>query len=71
MKTTRFIFASILTAGLFLLWAVPILASNEFDAVWFAIDLCIFTGTYLMLAFPGLFRPIARRNKQLTCRAMA
>ena len=71
MKTTRPIFALILPVGLILLWAVPILTSNEFDAGWFAIELCVLMGTYLMLVYPGLFSFIARRNKQITYRAMA
>ncbi len=71
MKTNHRIFALILPVGLFLLWATPILMSEEFDAVWFAIDFGILMGTYLMLAYPELFSFMARRNKQITCRAMA
>ncbi len=71
MTTNRFIFALISIAGLVLLWAAPILTSKGFNTSWFAIDLCILMGTYLMLAYPGLFGAIARRKKQLTCRAMA
>ena len=68
MKT---IFALILTAGLVLLWAFPVLTSKEFDAGWFAMDLCIFMGTYLMLVCPELFSSIARRKKQFTSRVPA
>ncbi len=71
MKTTRIIFALVLTAGLVLLWAMPILSSKDFDASRFAIDLCIFMGTYLMLVCPDLFSSIARREKRFTSRAQA
>lgn len=71
MKTTHFILALIMPVGLILLWAVPILTSNEFDAGWFAVELCVLTGTYLMLAHPGLFGFIARRGRKITYRAMA
>jgi len=71
VKTTHSIFAFISTVGLIVLWAFPILTSEQLDAGWLAIDFCILVGTYLMLAYPGLFGFMARRNKQLTCRAMA
>ena len=68
MKT---ISALILTAGLVLLWAFPVLTSKEFDAGRFTLDLCIFMGTYLMLVCPELFSFIARRKKQFTSRVPA
>ena len=68
MKTT---FALILTAALVLLWAFPVLTSKDFDMGRFAIDFCLFMGTYLMLVCPELFSPIARRTKQLTSRVPA
>ena len=71
MKTTRSTSTLILSVGIFLLWATPILTSSEFDAGWFAIELCVLMGTYVMLVCPGLFSFIPRRNKQITYRAMA
>ena len=71
MKTIRPILALIVPGGLVLLWTVPILTSNEFDAAWIAIEFCVLMGTYLMLAHSGLFSFIARRNKKITYRAMA
>ena len=69
MKTT--ISTLISAIGLFLLWATPILRSEEFDAGWFVIDLGIWVGTYLMLVHPELFSFMARRNKQIMCSALA
>ncbi len=71
MKTTRSASVLILSVGIFLLWATPILASNEFDAGWFAIEFCVLMGTYVMLVYPSLFSFIPRRNKQTTYSAMA
>ena len=71
MKTTHFILALIMPVALILLWAIPILTSNEFDAGWAAVELCVLIGTYLMLAHPGLFGFIARRGRKITYRAMA
>ncbi len=70
MKTIRPIFALILTAGLVLLWAAPILTSEEFDVGRFAMDLSLFMVGYLMLVCPDLFRALARRKK-FTGRALA
>ncbi len=71
VKTNRFISAFILTVSLMLLWAVPVVTSDGFNAGWFAVDLCILAVTYVMLAYPGLFSSIARRNRPPTTRAKA
>ncbi|ARO87317.1 hypothetical protein EBAPG3_005770 [Nitrosospira lacus] len=68
MKT---IFSLLLTAAVVLLWAFPVLTSKEFDAGRFAIDFCIFMGTYLMLVYPELFSSVARRKRQFTSRVPA
>ena len=64
LKTNRLIFGLIMTAGLVLLWATPIITSKEFDTGQFAIDFVIFMGAYLMLVCPDLFSSGARRKKQ-------
>ena len=71
MKTTRPIFALIVPAGLVLLWAIPILTSNEFDAGWFAIEFCVLMGAYIVYAHPGLFSFIPRRDRKVTYRTGA
>ena len=71
VKTTRPVFALILTAALVLLWTAPYLISETFNASRFAIDFCLFMVTYLMLVRPDFFSSIARSKKQFTSRASA
>lgn len=71
MKTTRPVFAFILTAALVLLWTAPYLISETFDASRFTIDFCLFMGTYLMLIRPASFSSSGRARKQFTSRASA
>ena len=68
MKT---IFALVLPLSLALLWAVPIFTSVEFSLGWFVVDFLVVAATYLMLAYPGLFKAIARRHKSFSSRALA
>ena len=65
------IFALILPLSLAALWAVPILTSEEFSLGWAVVDFVFVVTTYLMLAYPGLFKGIARRRKPLSTRALA
>lgn len=71
MKTTHFILALIMPVALILLWAAPILTSSELDAGWVAVEFCVLTGTYLMLAHPGLFSSMARSGRKITYSALA
>lgn len=68
MKT---IFALVLPLSLALLWAVPVFTSGEFSPGWFVVDFLVVAATYLMLAYPGLFKAIARRHKSFSSRALA
>ena len=36
-----------------------------------SVDFVVVAGTYLMLAYPGLFKAIARRHKSFSSRALA
>jgi hypothetical protein len=67
------IFALVLPLSLALLWAVPIFTSGEFSLGWgwFVVDFLVVAATYLMLAYPGLFKAIARRHKSFSSRALA
>jgi len=65
------IFALVLPLSLALLWAVPIFTSVEFSLGWFVVDFLVVAATYLMLAYPGLFKAIARRHKSFSSRALA
>ena len=71
VKTTRPVFALILTAALVLLWTAPYLTSETFNTSRFTIDFCLFMVTYLMLVRPDLFSSIARSRKRFTSRASA
>ena len=71
MKTTHLIAALIFPLSLVFLWAVPILLSEEFNAVSLSVEFLLLTATYLMLVYPGLFSFLARGNKQIRSRAMA
>ena len=68
MKT---IFALVLPLSLAFLWAVPVFTSGEFSLGWFVVDFLVVAATYLMLAYPGLFKTIARRHKSFSSRALA
>jgi hypothetical protein len=65
------IFALVLPLSLAFLWAVPVVTSGEFSLGWFVVDFLVVATTYLMLAYPGLFKTIARRHKSFSSRALA
>ena len=67
----RTIFALVLPLSLALLWAVPVFTSGEFSLGWFAFDFFVVAATYLMLAYPGMFKAVARRHKSFSSRALA
>lgn len=70
--TVKTIFALVLPLSLALLWAVPFFTSGEEVSLgWFAVDFIVVAGTYVMLAYPGLFKAIARRHKSFSSRALA
>ena len=54
-----------------LLWAVPAVILNEFDLGWATIELCVLVGTYVAYAHPSLFSFVPRRDREITCSAMA
>jgi hypothetical protein len=54
-----------------LLWAIPAVILNEFDLGWATIELCVLAGTYVAYAHPGLFSFVPRRDREITCSAMA
>ena len=54
-----------------LLRAVPAVILNEFDLGWATIELCVLVGTYVAYAHPGLFSFVPRRDRKITCSAMA
>jgi hypothetical protein len=67
----RTIFALVLPLSLALLWAVPVFTSGEFSLGWFVVDFFFVAATYLMLAYPGMFKAVARRHKSFSSRALA
>lgn len=53
------------------LWAVPAIILNEFNLAWAATELCVLVGTYIAYAHPDLFSFLPRRDRKITCSAMA
>ena len=53
------------------LWAVPAIILNEFNLAWATMELCVLVGTYIAYAHPGLFSFVPRRDREITCSAMA
>lgn len=72
MKTTTRTFVTLaVSASLIGLSAIPIIADPESTGGWIVTDVVILGGTYLMLAFPGLFGFLSRPKRQGKSRYLA
>ena len=70
-NTTRTFVTLAVSVSLIGLSAIPIIASPESTLGWIVTDIVILGGTYLMLAFPGLFSFLSRSKGQGKSRYLA